>query len=105
MSDGDIGFLQELKEQELCELILIPLFVRMGYGRVRSTHGAIEMGKDIVFSMLDPLSGRKHFAAVVKSQKFTGSASESRSIREVYYQIEQALRHPYIDPLDGRENG
>lgn len=103
MSNGDISFLQGLKEQELCELVLIPLFARMGYGQVRFTHGAMEMGKDIVFSMLDPLSGRKHFAAVVKSQKFTGAASGNRSIREVYYQIEQALRTPYIDPLDGRE--
>ncbi len=103
MSTADLQFLQQLSEAELSELILIPLLTRMGYTQVRYTHGVMEMGKDIVFSISEPLRGRKHFALVVKKQKLTGSASGSRSIREILYQVEQAIRVPFLDPLDGQE--
>jgi hypothetical protein len=99
----ELEFLQSLSEAELTELVLIPLLVALQYQDVRYTHGTQEYGKDIVCTKRDSLDGRKYFGFTVKSAALDGSVSSSRSIREVYYQLRQALTTPFINPFDGNE--
>lgn len=100
--DSDLTFLQSLSERELCELVLIPLLRAMGFHEIRYVHGRDEHGKDIVFVEDSPLEGKKYYCAAVKSAKLSGSVSNSRSIRELHYQMRQALQTPFRDPFDGR---
>lgn len=99
----DLLFLQELKEAEFCELVLVPLLARMDYEDIRYSHGQLEHGKDVFFAKSDPLHGQLNYAAAVKSHKLTGSVSSSRSIREIHFQVSQALSAPFIDPFDGHD--
>src|SRR3989338_5473764 len=101
MTEGDLTFLQTLTEEELCELVLVPLLDSMGYKEIRYMHGILERGKDIVFKQIDPLLGERRLAATVKRYALTGTVSESHSIREVLYQVQQSLVEPFIDPFDG----
>jgi hypothetical protein len=75
----------------------------MGYHDIRYVHGTLEDGKDIVFSRYDPLDQDIRCCATVKRRQLNGSVSSSRSIRELYFQIDQALTEPYLDPFSGRE--
>src|ERR1700687_2315161 len=100
--ESDLAFLEGLTEEELCELVLIPLLAAQGYRDIRYTHGFLEAGKDITFGYDDPLGGYLHLCATVKRYPLTGSVSSSRSMHEVYFQINQALTEPFLHPLDGR---
>lgn len=97
----DLQFLQSLKEDELRGLIIMPLLEKLDYLEIRSTHGVLELGKDIVFARLDPLEGLRYCCAIVKRIPLTGSVATNRSIREVYFQTQQALTEPFISPFDG----
>jgi hypothetical protein len=97
----DLDFLQSLKEDELRELVLIPLFGALGYSDIRSTHGILEAGKDIVFARVDPIEGSKYLCATVKAHRLSGSVSNSKAIREIYFQVKQALTEPFVNPTDG----
>jgi hypothetical protein len=99
----ELGFLQELSEEELCELVLMPLFTALGFRDIRYTHGILEHGKDIICSKYDELDGHVYIGFTVKSRPLSGSVSSSRSAREVLYQIKQALSVPFINPFNGRE--
>lgn len=100
---NDLEFLQSISEQELCELVLLPLLTAIGFSDIRYTHGILEYGKDIVCSKLDPIDGHKYISFAVKSKALDGSVSSSRSVREVYYQLKQSLTEPFVNPFDGRE--
>lgn len=100
---NDIEFLQSISEQELSELVLLPLLTAIGFNDIRYTHGILEYGKDIVCSKLDPIDGHKYISFAVKSKALDGSVSSSRSVREVYYQLKQSLTEPFINPFDGKE--
>jgi NACHT domain len=97
----DLEFLQRLKESEFTQIILIPLLEAMGFIDIRYTHGILERGKDVVFFEDHPLHGRNCLAAVVKREALDGSVSGARSIREVYYQIQQCISEPFVDPTTG----
>lgn len=99
-----LAFLQELKELEFSELVLVPLLEAMGYTRIQLTHGPSERGKDLLFSRSEPLDivdGLTYLVATVKARRLSGSVSKSASIREVYYQASQCLTEPYIHPYNG----
>src|ERR1044072_5723616 len=96
-----LKFLQTLSERELTELVIIPLLEKLGYREIRYTHGPGERGKDIVFAREDHLTGPPHLAAAVKCRPLSGSVSDSKSIHEVLFQLQQAVREPYILPLKG----
>jgi hypothetical protein len=97
----DLQFLQSLKEDELRGLIIMPLLEKLDYLEIRSTHGVLELGKDIIFARLDPLEGLRYCCAIVKRLPLTGSVATNRSVRELYYQAQQALGEPFISPFDG----
>jgi hypothetical protein len=100
---NDVDFLASLSEEELRELVIIPLLSEMGFEQIRRVHGSLEFGKDVVFIRKDPLDIIEYCCATIKAHKLDGSVSSSRSVREVYYQVSQALKEPFIDPLDGHE--
>jgi hypothetical protein len=99
---AEVAYLQSLSEAELREIVLIPLLIRMGYRNVRSLHGPLERGKDIVFSQQDPLARERHYAAVVKKGPLSGSVASSNSLRTMVMQIQQSLQEPFLDARDGR---
>jgi hypothetical protein len=99
----ELSFLQSLSEAELTELVLIPLLIELNYQDIRYTHGMLEYGKDIVCSKYDHLDGHRYIGFTVKSSELDGSVSSSRSIREVHYQLRQALTTPFVNPFDGNE--
>lgn len=96
----DLEFIQSLSEEEFSEWVLIPLLEAMEYTDIRYTHGYLERGKDIVFCREDLLQGLQHFCATVKRFALTGSVTGSRSIREVVFQIRQALSSPFVNPTN-----
>ncbi|MCE5249410.1 NACHT domain-containing protein [bacterium] len=100
---ADSEFLQGLSERELCELVLIPLLQAMGFTDIRYLHGRDELGKDIVFQYHSPLEGTRHYCAVVKMNRLSGSVTSSQSIGSLYFQIRQAMKTPFRDPFDGKE--
>lgn len=100
---SDLGFLQSLTERELTELVVIPLLEELEYQDIRYTHGILEHGKDVVCLRRDPLEGDSYFGFVIKARALSGSVSSNRSLREVLYQAEQALRQPFLSPLNGSE--
>ncbi|GEM_PF-6821308 len=101
ISENHVKFLQTLSEAELTELVIMPLLEKMQYRDIRYTHGITERGKDIVFVRDDQLAGAQYLAAAVKSRPLTGSVSSSKSIHEMLFQLQQALREPYILPFNG----
>jgi hypothetical protein len=101
ISKKHVRFLQTLSEAELTELVIMPLLEKMQYRDIRYTHGITERGKDIVFVREDQLAGAQYLAAAVKSKPLTGSVSSSKSIHEVLFQLQQALREPYVLPFNG----
>ncbi|MCP4606530.1 MAG: NACHT domain-containing protein [Proteobacteria bacterium] len=103
MAISDLEFLQRLTEQELTELVVIPLLERLEYRDIRYTHGILEYGKDIVCAQYKPLDGYTYVGFTIKSKRLSGSVSSSRSIRETYFQIKQALKVPFVSPIDGNE--
>ncbi|MCX7112810.1 MAG: NACHT domain-containing protein [Proteobacteria bacterium] len=102
-TESTMAFLQSLKENELCELVLMPLFEALGYNNIRYVHGVLEQGKDIVFTQEDPLDKEIYCCAVVKAVKLSGSVSRPNGIHEVYFQITQAVSEPYTDPFKGSQ--
>jgi NACHT domain len=100
---SDLRFLQELTEEEFSELVLMPLLSAMGYSEIRYNHGRRELGKDIVFTRLDAIEGPVTTCAVVKMRQLSGSVSNNRGLREIFYQVSQALQEPFIHPQTGAE--
>lgn len=99
--NNNLTFLQELTEEELCELILLPLLEHLGFEDIRYIHGNLEFGKDIICKKHDKLEGIQYVGFVVKSKKVTGTVSSSSALREIYFQIDQSLTSPFIDPSNG----
>jgi len=99
----ELRYLQSLSEAELRELIIMPLLMSMGYTGVRSMHGSVEFGKDIVFSQQDPLARERHYAAVIKRGPLTGSVSNANSLQATVMQVHQSFDTPFLDPRNGRE--
>lgn len=93
--------LQNMKEDELCRKVLLPLFKEMGFRDVFYYHGgAGEQGKDIVFWKPDELQSRINSAVVVKATTITGQAKNGKgSAGEVATQIQQAFGSEYLDPV------
>lgn len=90
--------IEAMKETELQEKVLIPLFQRMGFRDVLLYQGADELGKDIVMWQPDMFGERINFAVVAKAKKVDGKATGNSSAANVRFQIEQAFSNPYFDP-------
>lgn len=98
MADHRVQFLRSLDEESFRQVVLIPLFVRLGYREVIEYHGGSpEKGKDIICWYADPMENRRYVALVVKRGDIHGSVSKRGSASEILFQIQQALNEPYRD--------
>lgn len=89
-------------EPELFE-DLKQLFKHKGFDNVRITHGNKEMGKDLVFSMIDPATEEiKWYAAIVKNKK--ASQNDFMQGNEIGNQIRLCFDVPYKDNLGVNHN-
>lgn len=90
--------LQSMSEQELRQIVLVPLLRGLGLRDVIEYHGgASEKGKDLVGYYISPMGDRRYVALVVKRGDIHGSVSRRGSASEVLYQTQQALNEPYVD--------
>jgi len=93
--------LKNMKEDELRENVLKPLFITMGFKGVSEYHGTQELGKDIVMWKEDETGSRENYAIVAKASRITGDAK--KSISEIRTQIEQCFGSSYNDPVNSSE--
>lgn len=96
-----IKYLQSLTETEIYPL-LRDLLKSMGYKRVNVIHGSLELGRDIVFMEMDPISRELWRGVQVKMQPLTGDLVKDRGARGIINQCQAALDTPYAD-ANGRE--
>lgn len=102
-STEKLRLLRALSEAELRRDVLMPLLSLMGFHAPTERHGPMERGKDIICFDVDRLGNRFNLAIVAKCDDLTGSVSDSRGVREVVYQVEQAFREPVRDLFGMRE--
>ena len=92
--------IEGMKEAELRERVLIPLFTAMGFIDVKHYHGgAGEKGKDIIMARPDALGVLEYYAVVVLAERISGKAEGSRSTAsKVFFQIRQSLSSRFVAP-------
>lgn len=96
----DIGpALRKLDEEALRERVLPVLLRRLEFIDVRSRHGPMERGKDLLAWRRGPLGTADWYAFVVKSGNLNAQVAHVAGIRTVLHQVEQALDHEVVDPL------
>lgn len=93
---------REMNEAELREIVLIPLFRKLGYQDIVHNHGGRERGKDITMWKPDPLFGRLNYAVVAKAGPISGRTAGRGSAGEVITQIQQNFNSPFTDPRSGQ---
>lgn len=91
--------IQALDEASFRTEVIIPLLKKMGFEKVRETHGVNELGKDIVFYEPAKLGGF-HSAVVAKVGNISGSASGEKNLQIVMNQIDMAFSNPFFDMED-----
>jgi len=89
--------MDRLKEAELRERVLIPLFKRMGFQDVRLHHGSGELGKDIVMWNHNPAGVRVNYAVVAKATRISGRVNGRSSAGEVFTQVTECFGDPFVD--------
>jgi hypothetical protein len=95
--------LSQMKEAQLQEKVLLPLFKRKGYNDVHIHQGPTELGKDIVMWKPGDYGRRINYAVVVKAKPITGSVSASYGAGTVAAQIRQCFGSNYLDHVTGEE--
>lgn len=68
---------------------------------IRDTHGSGEIGKDVVFEMVDPFYGKSLQACVIKNSPISGSVQSNHGARTVVFQAKQVLDSPIRRTTDG----
>ena len=103
-TESKIKLIQNLKENELREKVLIPLFSKMGFIDPILHHHNNEKGKDIIIKEFDTkFKETKYLAVVVKAGNVNGSASGNSSYFTLLNQVRQALNEPYKHIYDLKE--
>ncbi len=101
MKKGDILKLSEIDFQNI---VLIPLFRKMGFRDVTPFDGtSLERGKDIVMWKEDDFRQRRNYGVVVKARKITGNAEASNGAMNVVNQVRQMLKTTYLNPVNGEK--
>ena len=88
--------LQRLREADLTEKILLPLFEAMGFEGVENRHGPFEKGKDIVAWSRDKFGETEVTVAAVKRERLSGRASAPSHLTTVCTQLMQCLNEPVV---------
>ena len=90
--------IEKMKEDELREKVLVPMFRAMGFQDVRLFHGQNERGKDLIMWKPREDASKEYCVVVAKARKISGKASGPGSAQELFFQIDQALSNTYPDP-------
>lgn len=94
--DKKIELIKGLKEDELRDKLLIPLFTKMGFIDPIVHHHNNEKGKDIILKEFDSKFKKiQYIAVVVKAGDINGSASGNSNYFTLLNQVRQALNEPY----------
>jgi hypothetical protein len=95
--------IQNLSEDALLGLVVMPLLERMGFEGLRKVefHGREEFGRDIMpFRQSTPFGTFEYAAVQTKAAKIHGTASRPGNAGEIISQAQQALRVSFIDEFD-----
>lgn len=99
----DLEFVRSLTKEELCELVLIPLFSELHYHDIRRVVGHTRYSNDIIYSVYDPIDGYRYVGVNVVRYPLTETVQDSANVRELLFQIETVFDKPFINPFDGQE--
>lgn len=100
------SFLDSASEDELTEMLLVPLFQRLGFHRV--TPGGhkekiLEFGKDLWMKYLLPTGHWLYFCAQIKRDKIDAGGTSNNNAANVLTQVRMAIDHPIFDPDTNRK--
>jgi signal transduction histidine kinase len=90
-------YLSLLNEDQLREVVLLPLLRRAGYQDVVHYHGPQEKGKDVICWYRDPVNERRYLAIVAKAGRIHGAVGKSGNASEVLNQVQQVFDEGYTD--------
>jgi hypothetical protein len=100
-------FLDNAREDDFIERILVPLFQRLGFHRVSATghkDKSLEFGKDLWMKYQLPTSHWLYFCAQIKKDKIdSNNASGAKNISSILNQARMAIDHPIFDPEANRK--
>jgi hypothetical protein len=80
-------------EEAFCKQVLQPLLKRMGFSRVRYTHGPDEHGRDFVFCDETRFGEVRYCALQAKTGNISGGARSQ--VDEIFRQIRLGFRRPF----------
>lgn len=103
MNDTRDEFLENLREDQLRDIVLIPLFSQMGFQDVIEYHGAAEKGKDIICRFRDMAGEMRYVGIVAKRTDIHGSVGKAGNAGEVLLQVQQTFDSPYTGIFDLKE--
>lgn len=95
--------LHNLSEDQLRNVVLIPLFSQMGFQDVIEYHGTTEKGKDIICRFRDMAGEMRYVGIVVKRTDIHGAVGKTGNAGEVLLQVQQTFDFPYTDIFDLKE--
>jgi len=87
-------------EVEWTKGFLVNRLRQLGFGSIDFVHGAMEAGRDVVFSDRDRFGVVHYYAAQVKSGSLK-ARSETRELGSIIQQLGFAYETPYTDPASG----
>ena len=94
-----LNMLQVLDEETLTKRFLILLYSEgMGCKNIQYTHGVMESGRDIIYSIEDEYGDPVYTGVQVKRTKIT-----TRSVDNVFRQITEAFGESFTDLSDGKK--
>jgi hypothetical protein len=99
-----IAYLDKCSEDDLIELVLLPLFRQLGFFRITSSghkDKALEYGKDIWMRFVLPTQHVLYFGIQTKKGKIDSSGVSkglNSNIAEIYNQVLMMLGHEIFDP-------
>ena len=101
------AFLETASEDEFTQLLLVPLFQRLGFRRVSVTghkEKLLEYGKDLWMKYQLPTGHWIYFAVQIKREKLDArGGSGDKNTATILDQVRMALDHPVFDPETSRK--
>lgn len=97
------SIISELSEDQFIEHVLLPLFGKMGFQRLRKVkfHGPNEFGSDILpFRYATPLGTIEYYALQAKAVRIHGKSAKEGNAGELISQATQAFNIAFVDDLD-----
>lgn len=99
------AYLDRASEDEITEVVLVPLLQRLGFKRVAPSgheEKLLEYGKDVWMKYFLPTGHWLYFGVQVKKDKIDSRGKSSDNVSEVLNQARMALGHQVFDPAIGR---